>query len=105
MCHVYALSKRQFQYLVSLCRRFIYYMHSEFACIVGELFKFIHLKLNAKRCILHFKCAGDLLVRNKFMDHSVRTKHNFSLRVCRFQLPAAMFLTFKFKQFCRGVWV
>ena len=64
MCHIDALSKGQLQHLVSVCNRFIYYMHSEFAGVISKLFKFQELQLNAKRRILHFKCPRDFLVRD-----------------------------------------
>src|SRR5580704_11156200 len=98
MCHVETFSKRQLQHLISLCNRFIYYVHSEFAGVVSNLFKFIFLELNAEWCILHFKCSYDFAVPDKLMDSSVETMF-VAFRIGCFKLIAAMLFAFEFQYF------
>src|SRR5450432_1912594 len=99
MCHVYALSKGQLQQLVPERNRFIYYVHIEFAGVVSKLFKFIDLKLDAERRILHFKCSCDFPVRNKLMDYPTSLKYYVSLSIGCFILVTAVLFTFKFQHF------
>ena len=73
-------------------------MHIEFAGVVSEFFKFQELKLNAKRRILHFKCPGDFLVRDKLMDYPIEPVF-VSFRIGCFKLLTAVFFIFKFQHF------
>ena len=70
-------------------------MHRELAGAVSKFFKFVDLELDAKRCIRHLECPGDLSVRAKLIDYSIGLKQHVSLGIGCFKLIAAILLTFK----------
>src|SRR5687767_4380740 len=98
MCHINALLKRQLQHLVSECNGLVNDMHRDFACVVGEFFKFEELKLNTKGRILHFKRPDDSLTGNKVMEYTLSLKHNVSLTIFFLKLPATMLSIFEFNR-------
>lgn len=89
MRHIDALPERHLQHLVTVRHRFIDDLHSELAGILRQRLKLQKLQLHRERRALHFKGAGDFLVRLERMDSAVEVV-NVPPRVGGFELEAAM---------------
>ena len=96
MSHIYALCKRQLQHPVPISNRFVDDLQRELTSIIGKFIKLQELELNREARVLHFKSARDLLVGNKFVDHSIETMY-ISFGISGLISPAAMPLRFKFQ--------
>ena len=73
------------QQLVPKGNRPEYNMHVEFAGVFSKFFKFEELELYSKRRILHFKCAGNLLIRIKLMYGAIGSEHHIALGIAMWQ--------------------